>query len=63
MYLVHSPRVTSRGGGILKVWTAFEELQKSGIVKSIGVSNFKIKDLEELMEIATVTPYVNRWRG
>jgi len=37
-----------------------EEIHKSGLVKSIGVSNFSIKDLEDLLSTASVKPAVNQ---
>lgn len=39
-------------------WKEMEKLLASGKVKSIGVSNFSIKTLEQLLKIATVTPAV-----
>ncbi|KAL5995478.1 Non-functional NADPH-dependent codeinone reductase 2 [Asimina triloba] len=42
------------------VWGAMEECQKLGLTKSIGVSNFSIKKLLELMTHATVPPAVNQ---
>jgi len=41
-------------------WQAMEELVKRGLVKSIGVSNFGIKQLEELLQSATLVPVVNQ---
>ncbi|XP_027364123.1 NAD(P)H-dependent 6'-deoxychalcone synthase-like [Abrus precatorius] len=42
------------------VWTAMEECQKLGLTKSIGVSNFTCKKLENLLSIATIPPSVNQ---
>ncbi|XP_030645962.1 aldo-keto reductase family 1 member B7-like [Chanos chanos] len=42
------------------VWKGMEALQASGKVKSIGVSNFSIKQLERLLSVAKVPPAVNQ---
>ena len=35
-------------------WKAMEEMSKEGKIRSLGVSNFDIADLEELVKFATV---------
>ena len=35
-------------------WKAMEEMQKKGKIRSLGVSNFYLEDLEELVQLATV---------
>ncbi|KAG9352645.1 hypothetical protein JZ751_021059 [Albula glossodonta] len=42
------------------VWREMESLQASGRVKSIGVSNFNISQLERLLSVAKVPPAVNQ---
>jgi diketogulonate reductase-like aldo/keto reductase len=42
------------------VWEAMEECQKLGLTRSIGVSNFTTKKLEELLQFATIPPAVNQ---
>lgn len=42
------------------VWKAMEECQKLGLTKSIGVSNFTCKKLEDLLSFATIPPSVNQ---
>lgn len=42
------------------VWRRMEECNKLGLTKSIGVSNFSCKKLEQLLEIARVPPAVNQ---
>ncbi|KAL0968219.1 hypothetical protein UPYG_G00263960 [Umbra pygmaea] len=44
----------------LDVWKGMEALQASGKVKSIGVSNFSILQLERLLSVAKVPPAVNQ---
>ncbi len=41
-------------------WSALEEFYKKGIIKSIGVSNFRPVHLEDLIENASVKPMVNQ---
>ncbi|KAL8490272.1 hypothetical protein ACS0TY_025491 [Phlomoides rotata] len=42
------------------VWSVMEECQRSGLVKSIGVSNFSCKKIEDLLSFATIPPAVNQ---
>lgn len=46
----------------LEVWRALEEAYEAGTVKAIGVSNFSIDDLENLMTHAKVKPMLNQIR-
>lgn len=39
-------------------WLALEKLYNSGVVKSIGVSNYNVYHLEQLLEYASVVPAV-----
>jgi len=41
-------------------WRAMEKLYNEGKARSIGVSNFRIADLERLLQFATVKPHVNQ---
>jgi diketogulonate reductase-like aldo/keto reductase len=43
-----------------EAWLAMERILRSGLVKSIGVSNFTEKHLRELSEYATFKPAVNQ---
>lgn len=56
LYLVHWPHCAVAGGGIHKVWRAFESLKRSGKVRSIGVSNYGVEDLEDLLTFAEILP-------
>ncbi|KAK7831229.1 non-functional nadph-dependent codeinone reductase 2 [Quercus suber] len=42
------------------VWAAMEECQRLGLTKSIGVSNFSCKKLENLLSFATIPPSVDQ---
>ncbi|CAE6468948.1 unnamed protein product [Rhizoctonia solani] len=56
LYLIHWP-VKDK---FKETWRALETLYKEGRVKAIGVSNFQIHHLEELMQGASVKPMVNQ---
>lgn len=42
------------------VWAAMEECQRIGLTKSIGVSNFSCKKLQEILDLAKIPPVVNQ---
>ncbi|QCD92372.1 alcohol dehydrogenase [Vigna unguiculata] len=42
------------------IWEAMEECCRLGLAKSVGVSNFGIKKLNQLLENATIPPAVNQ---
>ena len=44
----------------IQVWKALEEAYKEGKVKAIGVSNFLIDDLENIMNNCEIKPMVNQ---
>ncbi|UOQ42885.1 aldo/keto reductase [Halobacillus salinarum] len=56
LYLIHWP-VEDK---FKEAWKALETLYKQGKVKAIGVSNFHIHHLEELMMHAEIKPMVNQ---
>lgn len=41
-------------------WKAMEEVQKKGLTKSVGISNFNRKQIERLLESATIIPVTNQ---
>ena len=43
-----------------EVWKAMEDAVKEGKVLTIGVSNFKKKDIENLLEVCNIKPAVNQ---
>ncbi|KAI8086006.1 NADP-dependent oxidoreductase domain-containing protein [Halteromyces radiatus] len=45
---------------IIDTWRAMEKLVEKGLVRSIGVSNFTIPLLEDLLSKATIPPAVNQ---
>jgi diketogulonate reductase-like aldo/keto reductase len=54
LFLIHSPNCGKAGR--LEMWQALEKLYDDGKAKSIGVSNFGIKHIEELKEVAKIWP-------
>lgn len=58
LYLIHW--AAPHRGKYLETWKALIELQKSGRVKSIGVSNFPEKELREIIEATGVTPAIHQ---
>ncbi|XP_043120121.1 aldose reductase-related protein 2 [Puntigrus tetrazona] len=76
LYLVHFPvglkkmgdelfpqkdgKVLTSDIDYVDVWKGMEALKATGKVKSIGVSNFSIKQLERLLSVAKIPPAVNQ---
>ncbi|AIQ38430.1 glyoxal reductase [Paenibacillus sp. FSL R5-0345] len=56
LYLIHWPVK----GKYKETWRALETLYKEGRVKAIGVSNFQIHHLEDVMKDAEIKPMVNQ---
>lgn len=56
LYLIHWPVA----GEYKEAWRALETLYKEGRVRAIGVSNFQVHHLEDLMKDAEVKPMVNQ---
>ncbi|KAM6589382.1 hypothetical protein CsatA_011987 [Cannabis sativa] len=73
LYLIHSPISAKPGRAVFptdekdlmpmdfkSVWEAMEECQRLGLTKSIGVSNFSCKKLQNILSFATIPPSVNQ---
>ncbi|XP_078400876.1 aldo-keto reductase family 1 member B1 isoform X2 [Cetorhinus maximus] len=76
LYLIHFPvgfqallgelfpmrkgRVLVSDADYVDTWRAMEVLVDEGLVKSIGVSNFNISQLERLLSVARIIPAVNQ---
>jgi diketogulonate reductase-like aldo/keto reductase len=56
LYLIHWPVK----GKYKDTWRALEKLHREGRIRAIGVSNFQIHHLEDLMTDATIKPAVNQ---
>ena len=56
LYLIHWPVK----GKYKETWRALETLYREGRVRAIGVSNFQVHHLEDLMADAEIKPMVNQ---
>lgn len=56
LYLIHWPVK----GKYKETWKALEKLYEDGLVKAIGVSNFQVHHLKDLLADAKVKPVVNQ---
>lgn len=57
LWLVHSPFA---GDDLQATWAAMEALVDEGLVKDVGVSNFRISDLRKVLAVCRVRPAVNQ---
>ena len=55
LYLLHWPHERR-----LESWRVLEQLHTEGLARSIGVSNFLVRHLDELLAYASVPPAVTR---
>ncbi|KAG1861173.1 NADP-dependent oxidoreductase domain-containing protein [Suillus subalutaceus] len=60
LYLVHAPKDHMDGGGLKGVWKVMEECKREGLTRSIGVSNFGVEHILEIVEGAQILPAVNQ---
>ena len=56
LYLIHWPATSKRD----ETWKALEKIYEEGRAKAIGVSNYTIRHLKELLEVSEVVPAVNQ---
>ncbi len=56
LYLIHWPVESER----LDTWRALESIREAGRCRSIGVSNYMVRHLEELLDHSEVLPAVNQ---
>lgn len=67
LYLIHAPWPwtaigTDHRAGNIEVWKVFEELYDADKTRAIGVSNFVVDDLEDLIAATDVVPHVDQIR-
>jgi diketogulonate reductase-like aldo/keto reductase len=55
LYLVHWPE-----RGATWAWPGMEQARDAGYARSIGVSNYGVKELDEVLAIASIRPVVNQ---
>jgi len=55
LYLIHWPQ-----GGARWAWPGMQEAQRRGYARSIGISNFSVGEIDELLAIAQSPPVVNQ---
>lgn len=55
LFLLHWPI-----GAVAEAWATLEQAREEGLIKSIGVSNFRPAHLDELLKTARVCPAVNQ---
>ena len=66
LMLIHSPQPWAdyRGGdyseGNREAWRALEDAYKAGKLRSIGISNFKQSDIDNILRNCTIKPMVNQ---
>lgn len=68
LYLIHAPWPWGERGSTnydaanVEVWKAMQDIYASGQVKAIGVSNFNVHDLQNILDHADVKPMVDQIR-
>ena len=65
LYLIHAPWPWTEIGADytkenIEVWKAMEEFYESGKTRSIGISNFNVKDIDAILENCRIKPMVNQ---
>lgn len=64
VYLIHWPASSRQYDNWEEInaetWRGMEQLYKDGLVRAIGVCNFKIIHLEALNKTATILPFINQ---
>lgn len=58
LYLIHWPNHDKKINQ--QTWKFFESIYKAGRAKNIGISNFQIHHIEDLLETAEIIPMVNQ---
>jgi methylglyoxal/glyoxal reductase len=59
LYLIHWP-VQGIGNNTIEIWKAMVNLLREGKARAIGVSNFAIDDLKQILNNSDVVPAVNQ---
>jgi diketogulonate reductase-like aldo/keto reductase len=48
---------------LVDIWKKMEALVDAGLVRSIGVSNFRLQDLRSVVAVARIKPSINQIEG
>lgn len=59
LYLIHWP-VQGIGNNTIEIWEAMVHLLREGKARAIGVSNFSIDDLQQIINDSDIVPAVNQ---
>jgi diketogulonate reductase-like aldo/keto reductase len=65
LYLIHAPWPWTEIGADytkenIEVWKAMEEFYESGKTRSIGISNFNVKDIDAILGTCRIKPMANQ---
>ncbi|KAG6854745.1 hypothetical protein C0991_002459 [Blastosporella zonata] len=60
LFLIHDPTPARKEGTLQNQWKEMEAVKEAGLAKSIGVSNYTVDDLKEILKSAEVVPAVNQ---
>lgn len=60
LFLIHTPSFPPNSPSISDTWAAFEKVQRTGLARYIGVSNFTTPQLRSLISSASVKPVLNQ---
>jgi diketogulonate reductase-like aldo/keto reductase len=55
LYIIHWPQ-----GGATWAWPGMEQARERGFARSIGVSNFSVQEIDQLLAVAAERPVVNQ---
>lgn len=58
--MIHAPFFAKSDEELQSTWAAMEDVQKAGLAKSIGVSNYLPQHLEAVLKTARVKPAANQ---
>ncbi len=58
LYLIHWP--APQKDLFVETWRVFEQLHADGRIRAIGVSNFRVEDLQRLLDLGLTVPVVNQ---
>ncbi len=59
LFLIHDP-TKAPAGELGKWWAGMEEVYHAGLAKAIGVSNFQVEHINEILQTAKVVPAANQ---